>query len=80
MRIKFYFCFLLLLPFLAGCGYLAPSMAKLTDAGGEAIAEYCANMPASERPETKAALEASCNEHANGTGCEIELTCPTPAE
>ena len=73
---KIFFTFIAVL-LLSGCQYLAPLVTKSAEYIGGGVAEYCANVPDSERPDFKAKVEAECDEAAGGTGCQVELTCPT---
>lgn len=54
---------------VTGCALLQDEIGKSADLVGEAFAEYCANMPASERPAYRAQVEEAC-------GCTVVLTCP----
>lgn len=59
----------LIFALLSGCALFQEQIAKSAETLGKGLAEYCANMPDSERPAFRAAIEAECN-------CEIVLTCP----
>ncbi|MDH3375368.1 MAG: hypothetical protein OEQ39_00155 [Gammaproteobacteria bacterium] len=54
---------------VSGCALFAEEVAKSAETVGKGLAEYCANMPDSERPAFKAAVEAKF-------GGTIDLTCP----
>ncbi len=54
---------------VSGCALFSEEIGKSAEVVGEAFAEYCSNMPASERPAYRALVEEEC-------GCSIVLTCP----
>ena len=64
-----FFTVLLSALLLSGCALLSDLTDDSAEAVGKALAEYCANMPMSERPAFKAKVE----EEFGGT---IDLVCP----